>query len=239
MLISPQRPYVRINQILEAGSWVKVKCAKQGGAALLVKERAYRSDALSRKPFVEVIVRNHESWLTFANDVLGRGISLRDIVLVSGCDLTKEWTIATFDEETVNIDVSFSVNALPGSAGCGVWGEWQSELHVPNRSGPGPLLPPLSPSSTMIEQSRSPPSQADFNQCIFIRGYRIFRRLLPFALKLKAAAEPEDPSGDFEPSSSFMAMCEDGFTGHVDALERFPRSLEHFVRRLKSVSCHF
>lgn len=199
---------------------------------MLIKDRAYRSDALSRKSFAEVILKKHVSWLTFANDVLGRGVSLRDIVLVTGCDLTKEWTIATFNEETVDVDVSFSVNALPGSAGCGIWGEWRSEVHVPNRSGPGPLLPPLS-ALTITGESRGTLSQTDFNQCIFIRGYRIFRPLkIAFARKLKAAAEPEDPTGDFEPSSGSMAMCEDGLTDLFEPLDSFSRPLKHDVRPL-------
>lgn len=193
---------------------------KQKGAALLIKDKAFRSDALSLKSFAQTIIQNHVSWLAFANDTLGRGISLRDIVLVTGCDLTNKWTIATFDEETVDAEVCFSVNALPGSTGFGIWGEWQSEVHVPNLSGPGPLLPPpLSASTSTTESTEIISRTTDFNQCIFIRGYHIIHRLLPFALKLRAAAEPQDLPRDSDPFAQSPVLCEDDTANLIDSLE--------------------
>lgn len=179
---------------MDTGAYVNVKCTRQQGAALLIKDRAYRTDAISRHAFEKCFIKNHTQWLSFANDELARGITLNDIVFVTGCDLTKEWTIATFNEATYDVEASFSVNVPPGAAGAGVWGEWQSEAHVPNRSGPGPLLPPPLPTSNSVTSGESDRNtfQANFNQCIFLRGYRIFRRIIPFTLRLKALQSPRN-----------------------------------------------
>lgn len=188
------------------GAWVNVKCVKQSGAVLFIKDKAYRFDALSRRSFAASIIKNHASWLAYANDVLGRGISLRDIVLVTRCDFTKEWSTATFDGKSVNVEASFNMTTAPVSTGRGACGECQSEVHVPNRSSPGPLTPPPPSASTMdIDQPRDALRQTDFNRRVFIRGYRIFH-ILPFTIKLKAAAEPQVLLGDFSSPSSSMLL---------------------------------
>ena len=54
-------------------------------------------------------MKNIDSWIAFARK-LGLGIDqMEDIILVTGCDLTRSWTNVAFLESQVDSQVSFGV----------------------------------------------------------------------------------------------------------------------------------
>ncbi|KAH8107367.1 hypothetical protein DFH11DRAFT_1517667 [Phellopilus nigrolimitatus] len=180
---------------VEAGANISLACSRKQGAALLIKNHAYRFDARSLRAFAQCMKDNYSTWRAFAKDVHNRDVALHDIVLVTGCDLTAEWAMATFNESERGASVSFEVGQAPfGSGDFKLWGEWTSNVHVPHRCGPIPTLPPASRESLLITGGSPSSGQAkdNYNQCIFIRGYRIYRRFWRVPKKIKGAAEPKD-----------------------------------------------
>lgn len=246
---------------LQAGASFEISCSHERGAALIIKNEAFRQDASKgfQHELGNMMKRNYVQWHSFAKSKCGSQFELSELVLVTGCDLTKEWTTATFNEEKTEFNATFTVQAPPVTITGGLWGEWESSVHFPRRSGPGLLQPISRPSSPSLSSSTplppptssppSPPSSflsrvwsrqpqslptpspspspsssspssasklaqfdvplaKDYNQCIFIRGYRIFLRFRQI-VKLRAAAEAQRLPGDYEPPHENATLCED------------------------------
>ena len=71
---------------------------------------ARREDTLARGDFSRWMMRNIDSWFAFAKN-LGLGIErIEEIVLVTGCDLTRSWTNIVFLDDQADARVSFGVN---------------------------------------------------------------------------------------------------------------------------------
>ena len=91
--------------------------------------------------------------------------NLHDYVLVTGCDLSGDWAIVTIDKEAQNAMVLFKADTfeLGGpQASLSVWGSWSGVLNAAMRQGP---------SRSCIHYD-----EPGFDQCIFIRGVRIYER---------------------------------------------------------------
>ena len=61
------------------------------------------------------MLKNYRSWVHFARDRLGRDITVKDVVLVTGRDLTNQWATATFVERHRDAGISFQVGDGFGS----------------------------------------------------------------------------------------------------------------------------
>lgn len=171
----------------------------QQGAALVIKHPAYREDTRSEKNLKDYMLQHYRSWIAFFRDNLGYDVALQDIILVTGCDLTADWEMATFNERTTQCDIEFKVGdpAFGPSGSSAFWGTWQSSIHAPHRCGPCPTQPPVSPNdpSTVdnaISQEDGPDKGPKYNQCIFLRGFRVRERKLLAPQVIQDAAEPQD-----------------------------------------------
>jgi hypothetical protein len=70
---------------------------------------ARRVDTLAQEDFKRWIVKHIDSWFAFARN-LGMGIQqMEEIILVTGCDLTRSWTNVAFLGGEVDAQVSFGV----------------------------------------------------------------------------------------------------------------------------------
>ncbi|KAH8103733.1 hypothetical protein DFH11DRAFT_1767844 [Phellopilus nigrolimitatus] len=159
---------------VEVGANISLACSRKQGAALLISNHAYRFDegpSQSRRRSAQYCARRHR------------------------VRLDREWEMEAFDESARGASVSFEVGQAPfGSGNFKLWEEWTSNVHVPHRCGPIPTLPPASRESLLITGGSPSSGQAkdNYNQCIFIRGYRIYRRFWRVPKKIKGAAEPKD-----------------------------------------------
>lgn len=180
---------------------ISFECIKQNGAVLVMGDVAYRQDAVDLGRFYEHIVGNHCSWLAFANERLGRGLSLTDLILVTGCDRTSDWACGAWSDSSHSESVSFVIeqpSLLRDRAG--TWGRWkgsdsfdrnsgpqrlgsQFAISVTSRSLPSDATPDRPPglqvSSHVLPQDPPPNS----NQCVFVRGFRIGDRNTWFTRK--------------------------------------------------------
>ncbi|KAH8107349.1 hypothetical protein DFH11DRAFT_1517697 [Phellopilus nigrolimitatus] len=160
---------------VEVGANISLACSRKQGAALLISNHAYRFDegpSQSRRRSAQYRARRHR------------------------VRLDREWEMEVFDESARGASVSFEVGQAPfGSGNFKLWEEWTSNVHVPHRCGPIPILPPASRESLLVTGGSPSSGQAkdNYNQCIFIRGYKIFSRMwLVPKKKIKGAAEPKD-----------------------------------------------
>lgn len=158
------------------------------------------------------MLKNYRSWVHFARDRLGRDITVKDVVLVTGRDLTNQWATATFVERHRDAGISFQVGdgfgSIIGGAGLTLWGSWSSNLLVPHRCGPQRVKPPGEGDTSENAIARihggpeglAPPS-SKYNQCVFIRGFRIRERtrFLPKVIKAAAEGADRDDASNYDP----------------------------------------
>lgn len=227
----------RRRQCITAQANISFEVSNHQGAALVIKHPAYREDARSTNDMMQYMLRNYKSWRTFIQINLGIAVDLRDIVFVTGCDLTADWATATFVEKSVEYKVEFkagdpSISAASGS----FWGRWNSSVNVPHRCGPSPVRPPTTdPTRSNIPGPENPISEEPiYNQCIFLRGFRVDERRLRSPRVIKAAAEPEDLDMDRDGTTSSPVLSgdsdsddEDDYTNEGYFTSRGPKVANH------------
>ncbi|KAI0284834.1 hypothetical protein BC826DRAFT_973174 [Russula brevipes] len=137
---------------------------------------ARRLETVAKGVFGKWIVNHIDRWFAFTQR-LGLGITrMEDILLVTGCDLTRSWANIAFLQGRGEARVSFGVqvNAAPNI-------EWQ----FPPEERQGVALN-LGPNGQNLPE----------DQCIFIRGFRV-TRLLGILPRLRGAGGPsQNPDQD-------------------------------------------
>jgi hypothetical protein len=88
---------------------VSFSCTRKGGAILSLPVPALRKDTVVRGVFRQWIIKNIDFWFAFTQR-LGLGITMADIVLVTGCHLARSWASIAFPEGREEVQVSFGVN---------------------------------------------------------------------------------------------------------------------------------
>ncbi|KAH9074324.1 hypothetical protein EDB83DRAFT_1955510 [Lactarius deliciosus] len=172
----------------EAGS-ASFKCRRSKGAFLSLPFNADSVDAIRTKAFETYIRKHCDSWLEFAviNDL---DVRLEDIILVTGCDLTSSWAMATFFNSSDPIRLSVQPSQT-GSA--------RFQWDVTNQ-----------------HHNNEPNQNVMKSHCVFIRGFRAKRILVFKTLKAAAGPRPDDP--DNEPESSIELVREPTIPDYRDPL---------------------
>lgn len=194
---------VIISGSLPVGASVELECMSRQGAALVIKHHANREDTSCKLALREYMLKNYKSWFAFIRNRLKAYVQLSDLILVTGCDMTADWATAVFVSNATKASIAFNVGDSMGSAQAAAWGSWNTSraINVPNRCGPQSSAGlTSSASSGDLVPRRDINENADFNQCIFIRGFRVKERLF-FSRKLVAAAgycelERRDETGE-------------------------------------------
>ncbi|KZP15437.1 hypothetical protein FIBSPDRAFT_977812 [Athelia psychrophila] len=107
-------------------------------------------------------IKNAPSWYTFINGTLARWAPNSSLYVVTGCDKSTTWGIATSAENSSSSDFSltFAVKFVSASAGYSCsWSTTGITVHrnsTASNLGPGVMQP--------------------YNQCLFIRGFKIRAR---------------------------------------------------------------
>jgi hypothetical protein len=188
----------------------------------MTKYQTYRED-LQRDRFLErSFTKHYRSWLAFAHEQ-GHNVQLSDLILVTGVDLTKDFSMLAFEHAGGDFSVEFNVGVSQvASASASAWGSWRTITSVHKNWGPQELLPPGSArrAITATDQDRSGPSD-DYCQCVFVRGYRMRERRLLWPKVMKAAAEPRDvDDGDADQEGHDPEFgLEDGEEDEMDDVE--------------------
>ena len=139
------------------------------GAALILPYEVSREDTLHDKLFREHMLKYHQQWYNFAIHELHRDIKLHELILVTGCDPTRQWETATYFRNNQNINAALGARADPiAGANFSLSAEWRVNQTEPTRRGPPWALnqQPLQNS----EGSQNERGHLDNTEYIFIRG---------------------------------------------------------------------
>ncbi|KAN0131606.1 hypothetical protein V8E53_010448 [Lactarius tabidus] len=166
-------------------------CRSSPGAFLSLPFSGISEDAIRTKGFDTYIRKHCDSWLEFAtiNDF---DVQLEDIVLVTGCDLTSSWAMAAFIDSS---ETEISLGVHPASVGSARF-QW-SFTNQPHNN----------------ERSQN----VEGSHCVFLRGFRA-KRISPFFVMLKAAAEPGPDDPDNSPESSIELVQQPAVPEYRDPL---------------------
>lgn len=164
---------------IPAGASFQLSCEAQQGAALIIKREADRIESANEKKLGEALLQNYRPWLAFLREHFGSDIPLREMVIVTGCDLTTDWATAVLSNRNVSGNISFTVSdAQTVSATPAIWGKWECSTSMPVRCGP-----------SSAQKGRHLPDTPVSNQCVFVRCYRVNTFILT---RLRAAAGSHD-----------------------------------------------
>ncbi|CAL1716217.1 unnamed protein product [Somion occarium] len=161
------------------------------GAALLTRHKTHRSDAEQLGRFQKYIRKHYKSWLRFANSQLEYAITVDDLLLVTGCDMTKDYSMLAFTENQQLIGFDFRLRAGSAmSVGASTWASWECQFPTFQNWGPQPM--------NNLDKAISWLDTPKRTQCVFVRGYRIRERAKVIPTVIEAGAEPPNPGNDVE-----------------------------------------
>ncbi|KAI0289863.1 hypothetical protein BC826DRAFT_970762 [Russula brevipes] len=178
---------------------ISYSCSKEQGAILSLPVPARSYDTIAQGDFGKWIVTHIDCWFAFTR-TLGLGIQrMEDIVLVTGCHLTRSWANIAFLQGRGEARVSFGAQVTDVSNI-----EWcfppEGRQRVALNFGPN---------------GRNLPE----DQCIFIRGFRVTRRLGIFP-RLRAAAGPSQNPDPDEPELDMQLLNISADTDYQDPLHK-------------------
>jgi hypothetical protein len=164
----------------------------------MTKYQTYREDLQLDRSLQHSFAKHYRSWLAFAHEQ-GHNVELADLVLVTGVDLTKDFSMLAFASAGGEFDVGFNVGASQvASASASAWGSWRTVTSVHKNWGPQEVVPPRVRSAiAAADPQRAAPSN-EFCQCVFVRGFRMRERRLLWPKVIKAAGDPQDLDDDRE-----------------------------------------
>lgn len=145
------------------------------GAALVTKYMTYPEDADYSDHVLAAYTKKHyNSWVEFA---FNRGASVNP-VLVSGVDMTKDYTMTAYSYEDASIGFRWTVDSpkttyVP-AASFGV--TWRAERQPYMKSGPLDPTPPPSVQTIDIPPPERERASDVPDQCVFIRYYTMRSR---------------------------------------------------------------
>jgi hypothetical protein len=123
----------------------------------MTKYQTYRED-LQRDRFLErSFTKHYRSWLAFAHEQ-GHNVQLSDLVLVTGVDLTKDFSMLAFEHAGGDFNVEFNVGVSQvASASASAWGSWRTITSVHKNWSPQELLPPVQHVVPLLQLARIGP----------------------------------------------------------------------------------
>ncbi|KAH9174151.1 hypothetical protein EDB89DRAFT_1884328, partial [Lactarius sanguifluus] len=168
---------------------VSFSCPMREGAVLYLPIEATGANTIASADFGKWIIKHIDRWLEWARQ-LGLGIGrMEDIILVTGTHRTRSWTNVAFPGGQEYAQASFGARADHRHGVVNWQFSPESNQGVVLNCGPG--------GENLPE-----------DQCIFVRGFRVTRKLRILPPRLKGAAGPNpDPEGyDEEPDVELVQI---------------------------------
>ena len=154
----------------------------------MLPEGGIRKDFQSTRLFQEYATRNAASWYQFAGLKLGRPAENGSLCLVTGCDKSPAWGVASY-HRSCGAKVSCEFMGTEVGDGHSSGYHWKDHRHVTVRV-------------SRLDRSESSQARGDYgvpssnprptlNHCIFVRGFRIsleteyWRELLGYKVKIE------------------------------------------------------
>jgi len=161
------------------------------GAALILPYEARREDTLYDELFKKHMLKQYLKWYTFALTECHRNIKLSDLLLVTGCDMTRQWATATYFRHNREMSATVGAQVAPiAEANFSLSTGWRATQAVNTRQGPPQALHQQTHSD--YEGTRNDSETLVDNQCVFLRGFYVKDRLWGTQV-MKAGADYHDP----------------------------------------------
>ena len=143
------------------------------GAALILPYEACREDTMYDRLFREHMLKYHQQWYSFAINELHRDIKLHELILVTGCDLTRQWATATCSRNNRDINIALGAEGTPVvGANFSLSAGWRANQNTTTRRGPLQAL-----NQQPLQDSEGSRAHLDNTECIFIRGVYVKDRI--------------------------------------------------------------
>jgi hypothetical protein len=202
--------------VLNPGVTLSFNARSEAGALLMTKHQTFSEDMRQHRNFKRQFLRHYKAWVAFAHKN-GDDVELEDLILVTGLDVTKDFAMLAFANDSGDFDINFQVGASQYATGSvGAWGSWRVESSVHDNWGPQDTAPPGTTSALRTVTSEGETINAapsdEYRQCVFVRGYRVRRRLGVWPQVQKAAAQPQEPPFDGEDDTGMEVMAVEGIT---------------------------
>ena len=137
------------------------KCNGPEGSILVMPNGAYHEDLLNLHRFQKIASQNAENWYRFAIGSRGRAIGNGELRLVTGCDKTNLWGIATYADFPPG-----SITLAGDTAQSPVEYTWDYEGRVEAKAGPR--------LDEFLDDAGDPEYSRDTrNQCTFLRSFTV------------------------------------------------------------------
>ena len=107
------------------------KCNGPEGSILVMPNGAYHEDLLDFHKFQKIASQDAENWYRFAIGTCGRAIGNGELRLVTGCDKTNSWAIATYADFTPG-SITLAANTVQSP----IEYIWDCEGRVEAKAGP-------------------------------------------------------------------------------------------------------
>ena len=108
------------------------RCNGPEGSILVTPNGAYHEDLRNSQKFRWIALQNAENWYKFAIGSCGRKVGNGQLRLVTGCDKTNSWAIATYAD-----GLPRSITLAANTAQLPVEYTWDYEGRVEAKAGPG------------------------------------------------------------------------------------------------------
>ena len=204
------------SRMLGSCSSIEFRFAEAQGAALVTKHQTYRENIQAMGKFEKYAKKNHASWAQYARR---EGHGDVNPILVTGVDRTKDFAMMCYSDYDFGLECEFRTSAS-GTASASGWGTWKTTRPIYENHGPQ-LCHPLSTQSTSLaspsDRHAETPSD-EYNQCVFIRYFRMPARKL-WVSKMEAAAGPHNIStgGQDGEGSPLQAQYDSGSGSEISS----------------------
>jgi hypothetical protein len=143
-----------------AGAGIEFHASTSEGAILYLPEGASRTNLLNVEKFRNQAIKHSRDWYYFVNVTLGRRAPNGSLYLVTGCDKSPSWGVASFSKGQGGGGLTLKLIAQVAQANASYSHAWETTCGVNARYGPYP------PNH----------DRGVNNQAVFIRGFTLSLR---------------------------------------------------------------
>lgn len=174
-------------------------------------------DLRNKGQFFEYAAQNGMSWYQFVNGPLGRRVQNGSLCLVTGCDKNPAWGAAAYSDPFGDTEVSLKFMALgPQKDDTSLSYKWEDYGYATVRSG-----------RQRVASSGERRACPTFNQCAFVRGFRISVPPQSILMPLSIAVKVEDGINLLNKGIDGITSTMPGSTGDSSAQPLFPGSFRY------------
>jgi hypothetical protein len=162
------------------------------------------------KSFKWHMLKYYREWYNFASAICERDIKLHDLILVTGYDLTRQWTTVTYFRSNREVSAALKAEVDPvAKVKFSLSTGWSTTQPMNTRQGPPQASQQQSRQDN--DETQNDSETLANNQCIFLRGLYVKERLRVIPQVIKAAAGYHNP-GKYGPDEEEV----EGVLGNED-----------------------